>query len=389
MTDATNNRTGRTIAGLLACLLALALALPAGHAAQLHRLYLPVARQPYRLYLPATGFAGAPEAEVQQAESGLFGPALLFASAAPTGFVTRSGEALRLNGQPYTFLGTNVSYLAGPFFPEDRVVEVVSALASRGVQVLRVFVEPWCDLGRVERLLDLGRQHNVRFILTLEDFYGRTDGYYFKAKFESEGLPHLRRMASRFANRPEVLMWELMNEPTCPAEDSGQDCWDALYRWAQQTSEELKRLDPNHLVATGMQHAGFSQQAIDTFRRIHALDSIDLVSVHGEAGKLAQGERNREREIARELGKPIYVGEAYRKGLNERCEPLSTETLQARAQAIAAEIAFSAEAGIDGYLLWQYAYGGVDMGGGQIQYFCGVYDYFADDPVWKLMRPSE
>lgn len=296
-------------------------------------------------------------------------------------FVRRVGEELQLNGQPYAFIGTNVSYLAGPFFPEEKVEEIIAHLAESGVQVIRVWVEPWCDLDRVERMLDLGQAYHIRFVLTLQDFFDQKSGWWFKGLVETVDLPHIRNIVPRFAHRPEVLMWELMNEPTCPAEDANQSCWNAFVRWAQATSQEIKQLDPNHLVSVGTQHAGFDSASAEAFRRVHALDTIDIISVH--CGVNHQPET--ELAIAHELGKPIYFGEITMRGLDEGCNPLSNDILQQRAETIAQSIVRSREAGVDGYLLWQYAYGGVDMGS-HIQYFCGVYDYFANDPVWQVMR---
>jgi len=45
--------------------------------------------------------------------------------------VTRRGENQQLDGRPYAFVGTNVSYLAGPFFPEEKMEEVISLLAAK------------------------------------------------------------------------------------------------------------------------------------------------------------------------------------------------------------------------------------------------------------------
>jgi len=295
------------------------------------------------------------------------------------------GEDLVLNGEGYRFVGTNAHYLAGPFFPEDLMEEVISTLAGSGVDVVRVFVEPWCDLGRVLRMLDLGGLHGMRFILTLQDFYGKQDGWWFKSEYKTKGLPHIRNIVPLLADRPEVLMWELMNEPICPAEDANKACWDALHLWARVTSAEIKRLDPNHLVSAGTLRAGFKEQAIDTFRRVQALDTIDLVSVHGEGGKLSQGERALEQDIAHELGKPIYFGEVHIPGHDKQCQPLSATALDQRAQAIASDLDQLQALGIDGYLLWQFAYGGVDMGTHN-QYFCGELEYFADDPAWQVLR---
>jgi hypothetical protein len=382
----------------LAWLLALAGRLPAPAAqrpqatpaTQTYRLYFPALRQPYHLFVPAfldgalSNPSAAPDEAVEQApaqvqSAGRSGPQM--------GFVSRHGQDLELDGRPYTFIGANVSYLAGPFFPEDKAVEMVPGLAANGVQVVRVWVEPWCDLDRVERLLDLGAQYGLRFLLTLQDFYGHEDGWWFKGDYETD-LRHIRSIVPRFAQRPEVLMWELMNEPTCPAKDAGQDCWDAFYRWVQVTSSEIRRLDPNHLISVGTQRAGFVPGATEAFRRIHTLDSIDAISLHGEVGKLGQGEFEQELAIAHELGKPVYLGELYMRGHNESCLPLADELLQRRAEAIATDITQTREAGVDGYLLWEYEYrGGVDMGS-HIQYFCGVYGYFHDDPVWEVVRAA-
>jgi hypothetical protein len=329
-----------------------------------YSVYLPQVVQPFQVFFPLYGLDPS------------------------TGFVTRQGEDLILYGQPYTFVGVNVSYLAGPFFPEAKMEGVISFLAVSGVDVIRVWVEPWCDLDRVERMLDLGRSHNIRFILTLQDFYGEQSGHWFREGFLTKDLPHIQNIVPRFVHRPEVLMWELMNEPACPAGDSGKDCWDALYRWAQVTSREVKRLDPNHLVSAGTQGAGFDELAMDAFRRIHALDSIDVVSVHGQGGKLDEGERKKEIAIAHELGKPLYFGEIAIRGHDESCQALSSEALKMRAQAIDVDMQLSIELGVDGYLLWQYAYGGVDLGS-HVQYFCGAFDYFADDPVWKVLKARE
>lgn len=288
-------------------------------------------------------------------------------------FVRRVGENLELGGQPYTFVGTNVSYLAGPFFPETEAEKIVSFLADHGVQVIRVWTEPWCDLERVARLVDLVGKYDIRLILTLQNFFGHKDGWWFKGKVESIDLPHIRNIVPLLADRPEILMWELMNEPTCPAEDANPSCWNAFVRWAELASGEIKRLDPNHLVAVGTQHAGFDDQALDAFRRVHALDTIDIISVHWNIG----GTPQKELDIARELGKPLYLGETYMVAYDKDCHLLSDDILERRAQAVAHDIERSRELGIDGYLLWQYVHDG-----------CGITDYLPTDPVWQVIRAA-
>jgi hypothetical protein len=335
---------------------------------------------PYAVYVPL--YAGSPPGAAAEVIAPSSGGAM--AQAPPqrsASFVTRNGPNLQLDGQPYTFTGTNAVYLAGPFFPEDKVEEILARLHAAGVDAVRVWVEPWCDLNRVARLLDLGSKYDLRFILTFQDFFGELDGNWFRGRYESVDLPHIRSVVPLFANRPEVLMWELMNEPTCPASDAGADCWEALVRWAEVTSQEIKRLDSNHLVSVGTLSAGFDDSSREAFRQMHALPTIDAVSVHRRAGNLPEVEL----AIASELDRPVYFGEIYVLGHDESCQPLPNGALEQRAEVIAADIQLSHEAGVDGYLLWQYAYGGVDMGT-HTEYFCGVFEYYGDDPVWDVIR---
>ena len=386
-TERSDKRILATALLTLACFSAAIVAWPAANAqqplatpsAQEYRVYFPGLTQHgplFRAFLPLY-VAGT---------SGTF-PPLSFADASGLflhqrpGFVTCVGEGLQLDRRPYTFVGINVSYLAGPFFPEGKTEEIISFLAATGVQVIRVWVKPGCALDRVERMLDLGGRYGIRFILTLQDFYGKEDGWWFKEKYKTVDLPHIRKIVPRFAHRPEIVMWELMNEPTCPPNDANRACWDALYNWAKATSEEVKRLDSNHLVSLGTHRAGLDRAAVDSFLRIHALPTVDVISMHHGVGQVPEEELS----IAHELGKPIYWGEATMRGLKEDCQPISPDRLEQRALAVGEAIERNKEAGVDGYLLWQYAYGGVDMGS-HTQYYCGVFDYFADDPVWEVIR---
>jgi mannan endo-1,4-beta-mannosidase len=358
--------------------------------AALRRLYLPVLRRTVRVFLPLA-FSNGPTVSLPQERPATSAAAPVARGAvAPgtdtPGFVKSQGEDLQLDGQPYVFVGVNARYLAGPYFPEDRVEGIIAFLASQGVSVMRVWPEPPCDLDRVERLLDLGRRYDMRFVLTLQDFYGQESGQWFREYYPYRDLPHIRGIVSRFADRPEVLMWELMNEPTCPSKDSGQDCWDALYQWAAETSQEIKRLDSNHLVSVGTQRAGFCAGGFPAFLRVHALDTIDVVSLHCEVGKIAQGELDGEIAIAHELGKPVYLGEAALQGHNESCQPLGG-VLERRARAVDADIEDTRGRGIDGYLLWEYNYGGVGTGN-DITYYCSIWGYFENDPVWEVIKAA-
>ena len=380
----------RAIAAALSIALVLGLCLPEPAAlAQGYQAYLPTVRTTHTAILslscPTTSEPHPPAGASPSIRRSTSADGLP-STAAQTTFVKVNGPDFVLNGEPYRFVGVNASYLAGPFFPEEEALPMIPALAARGVQVVRIWVEPWCDPDRLERLLDLGGQHNLRFIVTLQNFFAQLDGNWFRGRYESVDLPHIRNLVPRFAGRPEILMWELMNEPTCPSGDEGADCWDALVRWAEVTSSEIKSLDANHLVSVGTQRSDGRETSLLAFQRLHSLPSIDVISAHCSVGSLESDGLVGELAIARELGKPMYLGELFYVGQDESCIPLGEEVLQQRARAVEQDLVLSRELGIQGYVLWEYAYrGGVDMGS-HLQYFCSVFGYYDDDPVWQVFR---
>lgn len=351
-----------------------------------YQVYVPVAvcNPRYTAYLPI--FGGT--------ESVVPGAAILPASAVPLpfvdsrpvsdcrGMVRRVGENLELDGQPFLFVGVNVSYLAAPEFPQSEVELLLATLANSGVTVVRIWVKPDSDISRLSYILDLGRQHHLRFIVTLQDYYFWKDARWFKTTYREVDLPHVRALVSQFADRPEILMWELMNEPGCGNDDWSPNCTEAVYEWAKALSVEIKALDPCHLVSVGTVGTGWIEAEEDLFRRVNALPTVDVVSVHRPTYRGCEAELR----IAHELGKPVFYGEVYHQAYKENCRPLNSNALDERAVVIAEDLRRAWENGVDGYLLWDYAYGALERPDGQIQYFCGIYGYAADDPAWEVLR---
>ncbi len=302
------------------------------------------------------------------------------------GIVTRVGAHLTLDGKPFRFLGTNSAYFMEPYFPEAEITPILAFIGETFPNaVLRLWVLPGWDLDRLGRLLDMGAQHGVRFLITLDDYYRGKSEHWFQSTFRMEYLPLVRAVVARFRDHPAVMGWELMNEPTCGPEGFSQPCLDAEYGWVKETSEAIKALDPCRPVSVGT--IGFlwgSEADRSNFRRIHSLPSVDLVSIHKQVG-------SEEREIvdmARDLGKPWFFGEAYYQAYDDACRPIRSDILAERANAVAADIRQSLDAGASGYLLWQFAAGPVDMGG-RIQWFCQAYEYLRDDPTHARIRDTD
>lgn len=299
--------------------------------------------------------------------------------------VVRTGDQLTLNGEPFRFIGTNASFLLEGYFPLNEIEPILAFMSETFPNpVLRVWLLPGYSQSRFQRMLDLGRKYGVRFVVSLDNYYWSKSESWFQSTFGMEYLPHVEKVVARFRDRPEILMWELMNEPNCGPEGDRQSCLDAEYGWAKKTSELIKALDPCHLVSIGTSGVvTWTPGGEGNFRRMHALPSVDIISVHKEVNK----EMDNEVRLARELGKPLFIGEAYYQVYDDRCQVIRQEMLGERADAVERDIRATFEQGSSGYLLWQYAPGPVDMGGA-IQWFCGIYDYLRDDPTHARIRES-
>jgi hypothetical protein len=300
------------------------------------------------------------------------------------GLVVRQGDRLTLNGKPYTFVGTNISYLAKDVLPEEEMEPTIRALAAKGVDVIRVWAQPDVDLDRVARMLNLGQKYGVRFVLTLDDYYFDKSESWFDSTHGMVYQPHIRRIVSRFRDHPAVLMWELMNEPNCSPEGQRKSCLDALYRWAKQSVEAIRAIDPCRPISLGTLWIGGYNPVEETqFERLHRIAGVGIISVH----KPATAWYWREVRLADKLNMPIFFGEIHHQALDESCRPLPGQ-VEERARVIEADLQRAAEAGVDGYLLWQFAHDPIPNPNGDPTYYCGTLDYFLDDPAWAVLARS-
>ena len=302
-------------------------------------------------------------------------------TAKSSGYVTHQGDQLWYNGRPFTFTGINIHYLTAPNFPEEEVEEIVAYLAREGVVTIRLWLLSNYDMNRVERLLDLGRQYDMRFVVTLVDYYFHKDVSWFKGEGRSEYLEHARSVVARFRDRPEIIIWELMNEPGCGPEGGSQSCLDTLYKWVAVASAEIKALDPDRPISIGTMRAGWSEAEKHNYYRMHALDTIDVVSVHKRASRRPQPEL----DTAQQLGKPVLIGEVWSQAYKDNCRPLTSTAIQERSRKIEADLMRCLEDSVDGYLLWNYSHGAVEKGNGK-EYFCSIYGYFPGDPTFAALR---
>ena len=127
---------------------------------------------------------------------------------------------------------------------------------------------------------------------------------------------------------------------------------------------------------------GWTSNEKKNYDRIHALATVDVVSIHRRAGKTSRGEMR----VAENTNKPVFVGEIYYQAYNDQCRPRNSTILQKRAEYIAEDLEWSFQHGLDGYLLWQHDPGEIPVEGDDKQWFCEADSFLAGDPVYGVFK---
>ncbi|KAG7600847.1 Mannan endo-1,4-beta-mannosidase 6 [Arabidopsis thaliana] len=250
--------------------------------------------------------------------------------------VQRKGMQFTLNGQPFYVNGFNTYWmmtLAADNSTRGKVTEVFQQASAVGMTVGRTWAfndGQWRALQKspsvydeevfkaLDFVLSEARKYKIRLILSLVNNW---DAYGGKAQYvkwgNASGLnltsdddfftnptlrkfyqSHVRTVLNRvntftnitYKNDPTIFAWELMNEPRCPSDPSG----DKLQSWIQEMAVFVKSLDAKHLVEIGLE--GFygpsapartrfnpnpyAAQVGTDFIRNNQVLGIDFASVH-------------------------------------------------------------------------------------------------------------
>jgi hypothetical protein len=305
------------------------------------------------------------------------------APSCPAAFAMRQGDHLVADGQTFAFFGVNAEFLLSPPFPKEQMEPELADLAQRGVNTVRMWFFYDYDPERLQAALDLGARYGIRFVVVLGDDVNKGQDWFFGDEDDNVYRPHLVRTVQRFAPRAEILAWEPMNEPNCGGNYSDA-CLKTIRDWLTMASELVTASDPCHLVSSGLIGAGNYPEERDAYRRIHQRDSITLLSVH----RKSTGDDSEERAIAEELNKPIFAGEIYDVAYTDGCQPLDGGAeLKRRAERVKDDLRKSIRRGLDGYLLWDYAPGRVEVDHAYRDY-CSKFGFERDDPLWANLAQS-
>lgn len=250
--------------------------------------------------------------------------------------VQKNGNQFIVNGQPFYFNGFNTYWLmvfAVDQSTRGKVTEVFQQASAVGLTVCRTWAfndGQWRALQKtpsvyddeVFKALDFviseAKKYKIRLILSLvnnwEAYGGKSqyvkwgnaaglnltsdDDFFSHPTLRSYYKAHVKMVLNRvntvtnitYKDDPTIFAWELMNEPRCGSDPSGNK----LQEWIEEMAVYVKRIDPKHLVEIGLE--GFygpstpnrvqfnpntyAQQVGTDFIRNHQVLGVDFASVH-------------------------------------------------------------------------------------------------------------
>jgi mannan endo-1,4-beta-mannosidase len=320
---------------------------------------------------------------------------------APSGFVSRAGTQLVLNGSPYRFTGLNI-YNANSVDNCWYTLGTGSALDSSlaaigsGKEAMRTWFFQYeatrngaRDWTAFDHTLAVARSRGVRVVATLVNQWGQCEGWSsypdgykgeswyangYRTLPSSPGMSATYRdwvaeVVARYRNDPTILAWQLVNEAEAKTSYGGSCSSTApatLKAFAADMASLVKSVDPNHLLSLGTIGSGQCGAAGSVYKDLHSVPGLDVCEYHDYTlaampGDQWNGLATRLRECG-ELGKPLFVGEL---GIATS----SVGGLIDRATVVGSKLSAQFAAGVAGILVWDWrdaAHGGSSLGGYEI-----------------------
>lgn len=240
-------------------------------------------------------------------------------SGSPPQFVYRDGNRLYLDGDPYRFAGVNIYWAnnrqpvgCGPAVSASQLGTSLDAIRGSANAVRAWFFQSQATVDGVrdwtafDQTLDALASRGMKVVVTLANQHGvcgdppggEKDIEWYRNGYASEvptGFPqtyrdYVRDVVARYADRPEILAWQLMNEASaftagigCPDEAAAAG---VLRAWTDDMGGLIRSIDPHHLISvgTGLQGACGTQVTGDplhsSYRYVHQSPHIDLCEYH-------------------------------------------------------------------------------------------------------------
>lgn len=198
-------------------------------------------------------------------------------------FIRINNGSFFLGPEVFRFIGCNMYELANV---ESGIAEsMLKDAAGEGFKVVRFWAFEPVDKSKLRVITDVSRNLELKLIPVLADTWGflqnyKIDGKWYKDGYRKNYLAYVKDIVDEFRKCPEILIWELINEPT-------SDSFSDIYNFAKDVSLILKNISPEHLFSLGTiggigDKFGnfFSRLNHKYFEELYSIDSLDAVSLH-------------------------------------------------------------------------------------------------------------
>jgi mannan endo-1,4-beta-mannosidase len=234
----------------------------------------------------------------------------------PSGFLTREGQLLKLNGETWRAVGWNPFGLTGC---QGAIGNLTSAEFDNLFGTVfrpNSLTRTWCfshsDLALIRLTVAKAEQWNQKLCMSLFEGAGHCGSPgYNGAWYSTPSNTHawIDFICNEFKNSTAIGMWELMNEGGAGAT---HEAWVA---WNNAVAARIKSKAPNHLTTSGAIGSWPAHMNGETaFAAVHASEYMDILHSHeyeydynGNTG--VQGRHAQELRAANTLNKPLMIGE--------------------------------------------------------------------------------
>ncbi|CAD5178062.1 unnamed protein product [Musa acuminata subsp. malaccensis] len=181
------------------------------------------------------------------------------AAAEPLAFVGRSGSKLVAAGltvcRTWAFNdGGNPALQSSPGVYNEKMFQgldfAVSEAKNHGIRLVMSLINNFKDFG--------GKTQYVQWARDAGEAIKTDDDFYTNAKVKQYYKNHVLKVLTRvntitkvaYKDDPTIMTWDLMNEPRCPSEPSGQTVTQA---WVKEMAAYTKSIDSKHLLQVGFE----------------------------------------------------------------------------------------------------------------------------------------
>jgi len=198
-------------------------------------------------------------------------------------FIYSKNISFFLNDIPFRFIGCNMYELAN--VNRRTASLMIKDAYDEGFKAIRFWAFEPVSKYKVEEICNLASDYEMKVIPVLADPNGYLQNYkinsdWYKSDYKKSYLNHVSEITSHLKNKNEILLWEMINEPSTKN-------FEDMFVFSKTVSEQIKASDPNHLISLGTvggigdSFGGFfSRFSASNFEKLYSIKTIDAVSLH-------------------------------------------------------------------------------------------------------------